>query len=152
MKRIESCLIATACLLLVGLCASSCSMTESTTAGGNSTGVVRKGDVEVIRAPWGTLQWLVSGPNGTSEKMTFGRVTFKPGVANPPHYHPKSEEILFVIQGTLEHSLPGGGTTILHPGDCIVLPPAIHHNAKNVGKDEAVVVVCYSSAYRQKLD
>ena len=111
--------------------------------------VIRKGDVEPQKTEWGSLQWLVSAENGASERMTFGRVTLGPGKGNPPHTHPNCEEILFVVSGRIEHALPEGGTVRLGPGDCIVLPEGAPHYALNVGPDEAVVVVAFSSAERQ---
>jgi len=149
MKENGGLLVLLSVMFLGALFINSCTHLAVSPTEMSSRGVVRKGDVEVIEAPWGTLQWLVSGDRGMSEKMTLGRVTFKPGQANPPHLHPSCEEILFVVAGTLEHSLPSGETVVLRPGDCIVLPQGMKHNAKNVGDGEAVVVVCYSSAYRK---
>ncbi len=113
--------------------------------------VVRKEDVPPQETDWGGLQWLVSAANGASTRMTFGRVTLGPGKANPMHSHPNCEEILFVVSGRIEHSLPEGGTASLGPGDCIVLPEGATHQARNVGSDEAVVVVAFSSAERETL-
>ncbi|MFC1601805.1 cupin domain-containing protein [Candidatus Sumerlaeota bacterium] len=111
--------------------------------------VIRGADTPREQTEWGSLQWLVAAANGASEQMTLGRVTFKPGQANPPHHHPNCEEILFVVQGQLEHTLPQGGTARLGPGDCIVLPTGHGHQATNVGEEEAVVIVAFSSADRQ---
>lgn len=111
--------------------------------------VVRGRDVAVTGTSWGTLQWLVSGSGRASREMTLGRVTFKPGQANPSHFHPNCEEILFVVSGQIEHTLPGGGTTVLKPGDCIVLERGVKHHARNVGTEEAVVIVAFDSAYRK---
>lgn len=116
-----------------------------------NSSVIRNEKVDVINTDWGSLQWLVSGKDGASENMTLGRVTFKPGCANPPHYHPNCEEILYVVSGEIEHSLPGGGTAILKPGDCIVLPKGVKHNAKNIGSKEAVVIVVFDSAFRETI-
>jgi quercetin dioxygenase-like cupin family protein len=111
--------------------------------------VIRKDGPEVIETSWGSLQWLVCGKNGTSKNMTLGRVTFKPCQANPPHSHPNCEEILYVVEGKIEHTLPEGGTTILSAGDSIVLPPGSKHFAKNIGNEEAVVIVTFNSADRK---
>ena len=111
--------------------------------------VIRGNEADVVQAPWGSLQWLVSGKDGSSEHMTFGRVTFRPGCSNPTHHHPNCEEILFVVSGEVEHSLPEGGTTVLRAGDCIVLPSGKGHQARNVGDEEAVVVVVFNSAQRE---
>jgi quercetin dioxygenase-like cupin family protein len=117
-----------------------------------STKVVRKNEAEPKVTEWGSLQWLVSRVNGASEHMTLGRVTFKPGKSNPVHQHPNCEEILFVISGQLEHTLPEGGTVRLQAGDCIVLPPGGKHQAKNIGSEEAVVLVAFNSADRRTVE
>jgi len=114
--------------------------------------VIRGSAVEVTLAPWGSVQWLVCGKAGTSRHMTLGRVTIKPGQANPMHVHPNCEEILFVAQGDIEHALPQGGAVRLAPGDCIVVPANGPHQARNVGQTEAVVVVAFSSPDRQTLN
>ncbi len=111
--------------------------------------VIRNSDVEVINTEWGSLQWLVSGAAGSSKNMTLGKVTFKPGEANPMHLHPNSDEILFVAHGEIEHVLPEGGTVRLSPGDCIVLEQGGMHQARNVGDSEAVVIVAFNTPDRQ---
>ena len=116
--------------------------------------VIRGGNVEVAETEWGSLQWLVGGGGGGDAgiRMTFGRVTFKPGQANPAHRHPNCDELLFVVAGAIEHSLPEGGTTILRAGDGIILPRGQKHQARNAGSGEAVVVVAYNSAKRETLE
>lgn len=111
--------------------------------------VIRGKDAPVRETKWGSLQWLVSAENGISEHMTVGRVTFNPGRSNPAHHHPNCEEVLFVVAGEIEHTLPEGGTARLQAGDCIVIPPGKAHLAKNIGDDEAVVLVAFSSADRK---
>lgn len=109
--------------------------------------VIRGKDIEKVNADWGSLQWL-AGKNAPEYGMTFGKVTFKPGKENPAHLHPECDEILFVVSGEIEHTLPEGGTTVLNSGDCILLPRGKFHKAKNVGKDEAVAIVTFNSAER----
>jgi len=116
-----------------------------------SSGVVRGGDVPVNEQAWGSLQWLVGGERDQGCGMTFGRVTFKPGESNPGHHHPNCDEILFVVQGKVEHSLPAGGSAVLEPGDCIVIPRDGVHNARNVGDGEAVVVVAFNASDRKTI-
>jgi len=116
---------------------------------GEDSFVQRAADVPVNQADWGSLQWLVGGHNGASKNMTIGRVTFKPGMGNPTHLHPNCEEVLYVITGTVEHTLPGGGTTRLTAGDCIVLQAGVWHRAVNIGAETAVVLVAFNSAQRQ---
>ena len=110
--------------------------------------VVRSHEAAIEETTWGTLQWLVGSHNGTSEHITLGRVTLKPGQSNPPHHHPNCEEVLVVISGEIEHSLPEGGSARLRKGDCIVLPEGRSHQANNVGEKEAMMIVAYNSAER----
>ena len=111
--------------------------------------VVRAKDVEVRQTDWGSMQWLVPGPQAASENMTLGRVSFKPGEANPVHRHPNCEEVLYVVAGEIEHTLPEGGTARLGPGDCIVLPPGRGHQARNVGPTQAEAIVAFNTPDRQ---
>jgi quercetin dioxygenase-like cupin family protein len=111
--------------------------------------VIRHTDIPVDSTPWGSLQWLIGGQTVPKTAMTLGRVTFKPGQSNPPHAHPNCEEILCVVAGTLEHSLPQGGTVRLETGDCIVLPRGHAHNAKNIGTVEAVAIVAFNTPDRK---
>ena len=115
------------------------------------TRVIRKKDAPIEETKWGSLQWLVSGSNKASDKMSLGRVTFRPGQSNPSHHHPNCEEILFVLSGRIEHTLSEGGTTILEPGDCIVLSRGGTHRATNIGSEEAVVIVAFDSAHRETI-
>ena len=112
------------------------------------THVIRNKDAEVVEKDWGSLQWLVNAASGGDAGMTFGRVTCKPCQGNPPHYHPECDELLYVVTGTIEHSLPEGGTVQLDPGDCILLPRGHGHSAINTGTEEAVVIVAFNSAER----
>jgi quercetin dioxygenase-like cupin family protein len=110
--------------------------------------VVRGADVAAVPQDWGSLQWLVGGAQDEGCGMTLGRVTFKPGESNPAHVHPNCSEILFVVSGRIEHSVPGEAPVLLNQGDCIVLPEGEKHNARSVGDDDAVVIVAFNSAYR----
>lgn len=111
--------------------------------------VIRRAETPVQSTAWGSLQWLVNGQAVPGTAMTLGRVTFKPGQSNPPHAHPNCEEILFVVEGTVEHTVPQGGTVRLEAGDCIVLPRGCAHTAKNIGAGDAVVIVAFNAPDRR---
>ncbi len=109
--------------------------------------IIRNSEVPIESTPWGTLQWLVN-KDSPELGMTVGRVTFKPGESNPGHHHPNCDEILIVVRGRLEHSLPEGGSAILSPGDAIVLPRGKAHHARNIGADTAEVIVVFNNENR----
>ena len=111
--------------------------------------MITKSDAgEVLDFEWGRIEWLVSGAQKNSETMTFGRVTIKAGSANPRHIHPNCDEILHLLSGRLEHSL-GEERFIMEVGDTISVPLGIWHNARSIGDEDAVMIICFSSADRQ---
>jgi quercetin dioxygenase-like cupin family protein len=108
----------------------------------------RTADHDVEDTPWGKLVWMVSGKRGNSTTMTVGRCYIQPGKENPRHYHPNCDEVLHVLQGTIEHSLDDQSVTMT-AGDTISIPQGTYHNARNVGDDEAIFVISFSTPDRQ---
>lgn len=103
---------------------------------------------EVEETDFGRLEWMIAGRLGNSTTMTVGRCYIDPGKANPRHYHPNCDEVLHVLQGTIEHS-DGDNLRKMGPGDTISIPAGVLHNARNVGDDQAIFVIVFSSADRQ---
>jgi quercetin dioxygenase-like cupin family protein len=111
--------------------------------------VVRYANHSINDTGWGTLQWLLGATSHPAIGLTIGRVTFAPAQSNPVHFHPNCDEVLHVIEGTLEHSLPDGSTTVLQPGDSIVIRKSIPHSARNIGPQPALAVIIFNSSDRQ---
>ena len=97
---------------------------------------------------WGSIQWLVSGQQNAGAKITFGFVEIEPGKKNPRHYHPNSDEVLYLIEGELNHSL---GDEIFHltAGMAIYIAQDEPHDAFNPGAVTARMVVAYPTGDRQ---
>ncbi|UPG94733.1 cupin domain-containing protein [Luteibacter aegosomatissinici] len=70
------------------------------------------------------------------------RVDFDPGKSVPNHKHP-GEEIIYVIEGTIEYDVAGKAPLTLKAGDVLVVPAGVVHSAKNVGKDNAAELGTY---------
>lgn len=70
------------------------------------------------------------------------RVDFAPGVVAEPHSHP-GEEIVYVIEGSLEYRLEGGAPVTLNSGDVLFIPYGTIHAVKNVGSGNAVELATY---------
>ena len=113
--------------------------------------IIPNEQIPIHEEPWGTLQWLVSGSAKTSETMTVGRVTIKAGMKNPNHVHPNCSEILYLVSGKLEHTLPDGSYAPMKPGDSIVIEQGVWHHACSVGEEDAVVLVMFDSAKRETI-
>ncbi len=112
--------------------------------------LLRKPDAVVESYPWGELHWFASGKLGNSEHMTLGKCILRPGCSNRAHHHPNCEEILHVLSGTIKHYVAGVEEAVeMGPGDTIVIPPLVQHNAENTGAREAELVIVFSSPERQ---
>src|SRR5690348_14888579 len=60
------------------------------------------------------------------------RVDFAPGATAPRHRHP-GEEIVYVIEGALEHQLAGQPPVTVGAGGVVFIPAKTAHTVKNVG-------------------
>ncbi|MDT8302326.1 MAG: cupin domain-containing protein [Sedimentisphaerales bacterium] len=101
----------------------------------------------VISEDWGSLTWVASKPLGNAEGLTVGRATIKPGKTNPRHRHPKSEEVLYLLKGRINHTLDNK-TITMSAGDVITIAPGVFHNASCIGTEDAEMVVVYSQGTR----
>lgn len=69
------------------------------------------------------------------------RVDFDPGYLAPKHTHP-GEEIIYVIEGTLDYEIDGKRSTV-KAGDVLFVPAGVVHSAKNVGTENAAELATY---------
>ena len=60
------------------------------------------------------------------------RVELEPGVTSPRHSHP-GEEIIYVLEGSLEYQVEGKPPVTLKAGDVLFIPAGTIHAVKNVG-------------------
>jgi len=70
------------------------------------------------------------------------RVDFDPGYIAPRHTHP-GEEIVYVLEGTLEYQLEGKPPVTLKAGDVLFIPAGTIHTAKNVGSGNGAELATY---------
>jgi quercetin dioxygenase-like cupin family protein len=70
------------------------------------------------------------------------RVDLDPGVAFGRHTHP-GEEIIYVLEGTLEYQIEGKPPVTLKAGDVLFIPAGTIHAAKNVGSGTASELATY---------
>lgn len=70
------------------------------------------------------------------------RVDIDPGKIAPNHRHP-GEEIIYVVEGTIEYQLEGKPPATLKAGDVLFVPKGVIHSAKNVGQTNAAEIGTY---------
>ena len=70
------------------------------------------------------------------------RVDFDPGYVSPRHTH-FGDEIIYVIEGTLEYQVEGKPTATYKAGDVLLVPSGAIQAAKNVGTVNAAELATY---------
>jgi quercetin dioxygenase-like cupin family protein len=70
------------------------------------------------------------------------RVDFDPGASFPRHRHP-GEEIIYVIEGSIEYAVEGAPTKTYEAGEVLTVSAGVIHSAKNVGSGNAAELGTY---------
>jgi quercetin dioxygenase-like cupin family protein len=70
------------------------------------------------------------------------RVDFAEGASFGRHTHP-GEEIIYVLEGSLEYQIEGKPPVTLKAGDVLFIPAGTIHAAKNVGSGNAAELGTY---------
>lgn len=69
-------------------------------------------------------------------------VEFAPGASFPKHSHP-GEELVYVVEGTLEYALDGRAPAALKAGDVLFIPAGTPHAVTNTGTTKATELGTY---------
>ena len=107
-------------------------------------------DAETVTAPRSTAQPTgirrtdlqrhdLSAPG---REVVQVRVDLAPGVAFGNHWHP-GEEIVYVIEGSLQYAVAGKPPVTLNTGDVLFIPARAVHSAKNVGRVNGAELATY---------
>lgn len=101
--------------------------------------VVGFDDVPANRRRGGDLRTMVAPPNVGASSGFCGAVRLAPGEGVSEHYHPYSEEFVFVASGSLRVDLDGEPTTV--PTEhALLIPRNVRHRLTNVSAEEALAV------------
>ena len=71
------------------------------------------------------------------------RVDFEPGVPFLRHTHP-GEEIIYVLEGSLEYQVESNPPVTLKAGDVLFIPAGTIHAARNVSNEKASELATYT--------
>jgi quercetin dioxygenase-like cupin family protein len=75
-------------------------------------------------------------------EVVQARVALDPRAAFPRHSHP-GEEIIYVLEGSLEYEIEGKPPVTLKAGDVLFIPAGTIHAARNVGSVIASELATY---------
>jgi quercetin dioxygenase-like cupin family protein len=70
------------------------------------------------------------------------RVDISPDATPVRHKHP-GEEIIYVLEGTLEYSIDGRQPATFNTGEVLLVPPETVHSVRNVGSGNAAELATY---------
>ncbi|MFI6295218.1 cupin domain-containing protein [Nonomuraea sp. NPDC050790] len=96
-------------------------------------------DVPSNQRRGGDLRTLLSPATCGATSGFSGAVRVAPGEKVAEHYHPYSEEFLFLTAGTLKVDLDGE-PVVLEAEQALFVPRNVRHRLTNVGEVEALVV------------
>jgi quercetin dioxygenase-like cupin family protein len=75
-------------------------------------------------------------------EVVQNRVDITPDAPPVRHKHP-GEEIIYVLEGTLEYSIDGRESATFSPGEVLLVPPETVHSVRNVGGGNAAELATY---------
>ncbi len=91
-------------------------------------------ETEVERLPGKTHHWYNKPGLVQDTNLNFVRAHLLPGNAHAFHYHPRMEEILYILSGQAEQWVERE-KRMLGPGDSVYLPAGIVHATYNIGEE-----------------
>ncbi|XP_004291585.1 PREDICTED: putative germin-like protein 9-2 [Fragaria vesca subsp. vesca] len=94
---------------------------------------------------------LTEFPALNGQSVSYAVLEFPSGTTNPPHTHPRSAELLFLVEGTLEVGFVDTKndlfTQTLQSGDLFVFPKGLAHFQFNADSSTpAIVISAFGSA------
>ncbi|WP_042417971.1 cupin domain-containing protein [Streptacidiphilus anmyonensis] len=101
--------------------------------------IVSLAEITPNRRRGGDLRAVLSPATVGSTSGFMGVALIGPGERVGEHYHPYSEEFVFVVAGDLEVDLDGE-THPLRPEQGLMIPQGVRHRFRNVGGSQARLV------------
>ncbi len=100
--------------------------------------------IERSEHDWGIFA-QVSGPRDGLRGIVTIEATFHAGKSHDFHYHPGQEEVIYVLEGTIEQWVERE-RRILSAGDGVAIPADVVHASFNESADSAKILAILSPA------
>ena len=97
---------------------------------------VNVGDVTPNRRRGGDLRVLLGPATAGATSGFMGVVHLEPGEYVSEHYHPYSEEFLYLVRGELTVRVDGEPVGMV-AGDGLLIPINVRHRVENTGSEQA---------------
>ena len=92
------------------------------------------------------IRELLAHRNSCIRNQTLAEARVAPGLQTTPHYHPRTEEIYYILSGEGEMTLADERRQV-GPGDAIAIPPGQVHTIRNTGSVTLIFLCCCAPGY-----
>ena len=92
------------------------------------------------------IREILAPANSSLKNQSLAEDILEPGKSTIEHYHPKTEEIYYVLEGKGLMKIDGEKQAV-SKGDGIVILPGKKHKLWNTGNTELIILCCCSPAY-----
>jgi mannose-6-phosphate isomerase-like protein (cupin superfamily) len=92
------------------------------------------------------IRELLAHRNSCIRKQSLAEARIAVGLTTQAHYHPQTEEIYFILEGSGSMVIDGE-TRQVGRGDAIGIPPGAVHKITNVGQVELRLLCCCAPGY-----
>jgi mannose-6-phosphate isomerase-like protein (cupin superfamily) len=89
---------------------------------------------------------LLAHRNSCIRKQSLAEARLPPGARTTPHYHPATEEIYYILEGTGRMTI-GEDTKDVMPGDAIAIPPGQIHTITCTSERPLKFLCCCAPGY-----
>jgi mannose-6-phosphate isomerase-like protein (cupin superfamily) len=92
------------------------------------------------------IRELLAHRNSCIRKQSLAEARLPPGARTTPHFHPQTEEIYYILEGTGRMTI-GEDTKDVTPGDAIAIPPGQVHTIACTSESPLKFLCCCAPAY-----
>lgn len=92
------------------------------------------------------IRELLAHRNSAISHQSLAEARLPVGASTQEHYHPRAEEIYFIMHGTGRMRI-GGESQEVKPGDAIAIPPGQRHKLWNTGGETLRLLCCCAPGY-----
>ena len=92
------------------------------------------------------IRELLAHRNSCIALQSLAEARLPVGGRTTPHYHPRTEEIYYILRGTARMQI-GEETRNVRPGDAIAIPPGAVHQITNTCQETLTFLCCCAPGY-----
>ena len=109
--------------------------------------VINRNEIEpFITKDSSEIREILVPKNSSIMNQSLAEAMLAPGMCTDEHFHPKTEEIYYILDGRGRMQIDGEIREV-EPGDGIAIPHGKRHIIWNIGGSNLVFLCCCSPAY-----